>query len=135
MIGALFETFPKGKLPMEHPWVKSVTSCDKVYNLDENMRGKIVRCRECQAMITVTASPPPRQERREEIRRPLDDRRPERREDSRRPLDDRIASSRPAAEALRSRRNEEEDAAAAARLEPPLVTGNETKNLGAATWR
>jgi S1-C subfamily serine protease len=47
-------------------------SCRKVYNLDESMQGKTVRCRECQSPFAVPASS--RQGRRDDGSRPADER-------------------------------------------------------------
>ncbi|HTU18065.1 MAG TPA: trypsin-like peptidase domain-containing protein [Gemmataceae bacterium] len=66
-------------------------SCRKVYNLDDSMQGKSVRCRECQSPITVPALP-----------------RQGRRDDSSRPADDRIStSSRPANAKVRASRDDD----------------------------
>ena len=67
-------------------------SCRTVYNLDESLQGKTVRCRECKSPIAV---PVPS--------------RPGRRDDSSRPADDRIAkSSKPAIAAVPARREDDE---------------------------
>jgi S1-C subfamily serine protease len=65
-------------------------SCDKVYNLDENMEGKKVVCRECKAPITVSAG-----------RLSRNDDRPSR--------DERTTASRPGSSAGRFRRDDDDD--------------------------
>jgi hypothetical protein len=68
-------------------------SCHKVYNLGETAPGKTLRCRECQSAIPVPA--PAGQGRRE---------------DGRRPSDDRLTPpTQPASAARRARRDEEDE--------------------------
>lgn len=78
-------------------------SCRKVYNLDESMQGKTVRCRECQSAFSIPA--PSREARRDS---------------GPRPADDRIAtSSRPASAAPKASRDDDKPSRRSAERRPP----------------
>src|ERR1700690_2488983 len=66
----LLQTFPQEATPMSIRVV--CPSCDKVYNLEDSMRGKKVLCRSCKEPIAIPSAS--RKEEPEDDRRSRDDR-------------------------------------------------------------